>query len=157
MVFLLSTFFHILTSSISRAASLRRCISCLCFISTNPLVWFPVLVGYRDDNNKVFFHRVHHLVRKFVQASFPHFVPFYGPSCGMLGYSQCGLFHFFLEFRVSDVSGDRADGVGSLLSLVKPLQLHLSPHLHFWAEWLPQHMLWQAGDLRSVFHTLHLP
>ena len=61
----------------------RACL--LCFISTDPVVRLPVLVGYRDDKNMVLFHGVHHLIWKLVQKTLPDFTPLYGPRFRIFG------------------------------------------------------------------------
>ena len=69
----------------------------LYFISTNPVVWIPVLVGYRNDKNMAFFHRVHQFVWKLVKEVLPYITPLYGPHLRMPGDSYRGLSHFLLE------------------------------------------------------------
>jgi hypothetical protein len=61
--------------------------SLLCFTPTDPIVRFPVLVGYRDDKNMVFFYRIHQLIWKLVQETLPDFTPLYGPRFRIFGDS----------------------------------------------------------------------
>ncbi len=59
----------------------------LCFITTNPVVWFPVLMSYRDDKNTIFFHGVHQFIWKLVKEALPYITTLYGPRLGIRGNS----------------------------------------------------------------------
>ena len=56
----------------------------LCFISTNPVVRLPVLVGHRNDKNIVFFQGLHQFIRKLVHEALSYFTPLCGPRFGIL-------------------------------------------------------------------------
>ncbi len=66
-------------------------------ISIDPVVRLPVLVGYREDKNMVFFYGIQQLIWKRVQEALPYFTPLYGSGLRVLSNSYCSLSHFLLE------------------------------------------------------------
>ena len=56
----------------------------LWFISTDPVVRLPMLAGYRDDKNMVFFNGVQQLIWELVEEALPYFTPLDGPGLRVL-------------------------------------------------------------------------